>query len=60
MKTLLALAAECVGQVILAVEAGNLRAIKSYQRLGFRAIGKIPRSILVDGKYFEGDFLFLA
>jgi ribosomal protein S18 acetylase RimI-like enzyme len=53
MKALLAYAAEYVEQVILTVEAGNMRAIKFYQRHGFRPIGKIPRAILVDGKYFD-------
>jgi ribosomal protein S18 acetylase RimI-like enzyme len=53
MQALLAYAAEYVEQVILTVEAGNMRAIKFYQRHGFRTIGKIPRAILVDGKYFD-------
>jgi RimJ/RimL family protein N-acetyltransferase len=42
-----------VEQVMLAVEAGNARAIRFYERHGFRTIGNIPRSILVDGQYFD-------
>jgi ribosomal protein S18 acetylase RimI-like enzyme len=53
IQALLAYAAEYVEQVILTVEAGNMRAIKFYQRHGFRTIGKLPRAILVDGKYFD-------
>ncbi|MBV8357623.1 MAG: GNAT family N-acetyltransferase [Deltaproteobacteria bacterium] len=60
MKALLAHAAECVEQVMLAVEAGNMRAIKFYQRHGFHVIGRIPRSILVDGKYFDELQMFLT
>ena len=53
MKALLAHAAEYVEQVMLTVEAGNMRAIKFYQRHGFGVIGRIPCSILVEGKYFD-------
>jgi ribosomal protein S18 acetylase RimI-like enzyme len=60
MKALLAHAADHVEQVMLAVEAGNIRAIKFYQRHGFREIGKIPRSILVDGKYFDEFQMFMT
>ena len=42
-----------VEQVMLTVEAGNARAIGFYERHGFRTIGKIPRTILVDGQYFD-------
>lgn len=42
-----------VEQVTLTVEAGNRSAIKLYERHGFRVIGRIPRSIRVDGEYFD-------
>lgn len=42
-----------VEQIVLAVEASNARAIKLYERHGFRVIGRIPRSILVDGSYYD-------
>jgi RimJ/RimL family protein N-acetyltransferase len=42
-----------VEQVALTVEAGNARAIKLYERHAFRVTGRIPRSILVDGLYFD-------
>jgi RimJ/RimL family protein N-acetyltransferase len=42
-----------VEQVMLTVEASNLRAIKLYERHGFRPIGRMPRSLLIDGQYFD-------
>ena len=53
MMAFLDYAATQVDQVILTVEAGNDRAIRLYERHGFRPVGKIPRSILVDGEYFD-------
>jgi RimJ/RimL family protein N-acetyltransferase len=46
-------ASSLVEQVLLTVEAGNRRAIRLYERHGFRVIGRIPRSILVGGEYFD-------
>lgn len=60
MGEVLSHAAGCVQQVILGVEAANTRAIKFYQRHGFRPVGKIPRAILVDGSYFDELQMFLA
>ncbi len=42
-----------VEQVVLTVEASNARAIKFYERHGFRTIGRTPRSLLVDGTYYD-------
>lgn len=53
-------AADHFEQVMLTVEAGNSRAIGLYERHGFRPIGSIPRSILVDGKYFDEVMMLLA
>jgi len=49
-----------VEQVMLTVEAGNARAIKLYERHGFRTIGKMPRAILVDGVYYDELQMFRA
>jgi ribosomal protein S18 acetylase RimI-like enzyme len=49
-----------VEQVALTVEAGNVRAIKLYERHGFRTIGRMPRSILVDGVYYDELQMFRA
>jgi len=53
IKSFLDFAAVHVEQVVLTVEAGNARAIKLYERHGFHVVGRIPRSILVDGEYFD-------
>jgi RimJ/RimL family protein N-acetyltransferase len=42
-----------VEQVMLTVEAGNARAIKLYERHGFRVVGRMPRSIFVNGAYYD-------
>ena len=42
-----------VEQVELTVEAGNARAIRLYERHGFRTVGRMPRSIRVDGAYYD-------
>lgn len=53
IESLLAYAVEYIEQVMLTVEAGIVRAIKFYQRHGFRMIGAIPCVILTDGRYFD-------
>ncbi len=47
-----------VEQIQLTVNAENPRAIKFYERHGFRAIGRIPRSLHVAGRYYD-DLLML-
>jgi RimJ/RimL family protein N-acetyltransferase len=53
MAAFLEHAAQNVEQVMLNVEAGNARAIRFYERHGFRTVGRMPRSILVDGTYYD-------
>jgi len=47
-----------VDQIQLTVNAENPRAIKFYERHGFRPIGRIPRSLFVEGRYYD-DLLML-
>ena len=42
-----------VEQLQLTVNADNARAIKFYERHGFRTVGRIPRALLVDGRYYD-------
>ena len=51
-------AAGVVEQVQLTVNAENARAIRFYERHGFRPIGRIPRSLNIDGRYYD-DLLML-
>jgi RimJ/RimL family protein N-acetyltransferase len=51
-------AATVVEQVQLTVNAENPRAIKFYERHGFRPIGRIPRSLHVGERYYD-DLLML-
>lgn len=51
-------AAKEVEQIKLTVNAENARAIKFYERHGFRTIGRIPRSLNIDGRYYD-DLLML-
>lgn len=53
IRTLLDHAMKEVEQVQLTVNADNARAFKLYQRCGFREVGRIPRTLLVDGKYYD-------
>jgi len=58
MATLLKHAAGVVEQVQLTVNAENARAIKFYQRHGFRQIGIIPRSLRVGDRYYDDMLMF--
>jgi ribosomal protein S18 acetylase RimI-like enzyme len=58
MTALLKHAATVVEQVQLTVNAENARAIKFYQRHGFRQIGIIPRSLYVGDRYYDDMLMF--
>ncbi len=46
-------AAGCVEQVALTVNAENPRAIRFYERHGFRPYGRVPRAIRVGDRYYD-------
>ncbi len=46
-------AAKHVEQLMLTVNAENKWAIALYERHGFRAYGKVPRALLVEGRYYD-------
>ena len=58
VEALLDHAARHVEQIKLTVNAENARAIKFYERHGFREIGRIPRSLNIDGRFCD-DLLML-
>ena len=58
MNAVLDHAATVVEQVQLTVNAENARAIRFYERHGFRPIGRIPRSLNIGGRYYD-DLLML-
>lgn len=58
MAALLDHASRMVEQVQLTVNAENARAIKFYQRHGFREIGRIPRSLQVEDRYYDDLLMF--
>lgn len=51
-------AANEVEQIKLTVNAENARAVKFYERHGFRVIGRIPRSLNIEGRFYD-DLLML-
>lgn len=51
-------AAKDVEQIKLSVNAENARAVKFYERHGFRTIGRIPRSLNIAGRFYD-DLLML-
>jgi ribosomal protein S18 acetylase RimI-like enzyme len=58
MSALLEHASHIVEQVQLVVNAENARAIKFYERHGFREIGRIPRSLHVGDRYYDDLLMF--
>ena len=58
IEAVLDVAAGQVEQIKLTVNAENARAIKFYERHGFREIGRIPRSLNIDGRFYD-DLLML-
>jgi ribosomal protein S18 acetylase RimI-like enzyme len=61
MRALLDHAAGCVEQVVLTVVATNPRAIRFYERWGFRAYGRESRSVkLADGDYLDETLMALS
>jgi len=58
MTALIDHASDTVEQIQLTVNAENPRAIKFYERHGFRPIGRIPRSLHVGDRYYD-DLLML-
>jgi ribosomal protein S18 acetylase RimI-like enzyme len=53
LKSVLDHAVTCVEQVSLTVMAENARAIRFYQRHGFREYGRVPRAIHVGDRYYD-------
>jgi RimJ/RimL family protein N-acetyltransferase len=53
LEAVLAEAAKRCEQATLSVEASNARAIRLYERHGFRLIGRFPRALLIDGSYYD-------
>lgn len=53
LEAVLAAAAKHAEQATLSVEASNTRAIRLYERHGFRVIGRFPRALLIDGNYYD-------
>ncbi len=53
VEALIDIAMTCVGQVSLTVNAENQRAIKFYERHGFRKYGVVPRALNIDGRYYD-------
>ena len=53
LDAVLAEAAKSCEQATLSVEASNARAIRLYERHGFRLIGRFPRALLIEGSYYD-------
>lgn len=53
MEAAFDVAEDCVEQIILTVNAENVRAIKFYERHGFRECGRVPRAIKIGERYYD-------
>lgn len=53
MHAAIDLASREMEQLKLTVNAQNARAVRFYERHGFREIGRIPKSLFVDGRYYD-------
>ena len=53
MNAVLDVAAQQVEQIKLTVNAENVRAIRFYERHGFRVVGRIPRSLRVARRDYD-------
>lgn len=53
LEAVLTEAGKHVEQATLSVEASNMRAIRLYERHGFRIVGRFPRALLIDGTYYD-------
>ena len=60
LEALIDHAAREVEQLQLTVNAENARAIRFYERHGFRPIGRIPRSLHVGERYYDDLLMFRA
>jgi len=59
LEAVLTEAAKHVEQATLSVEASNARAIRLYERHGFRIIGQFPRALRIDGIYYDELEMYL-
>lgn len=48
-----------LNQVVLTVTTDQLPARRLYESLGFKAFGREPRALLVDGRYVDEDYYVL-
>lgn len=46
-------AAAQIDQITLQVNADNARAVRLYERHGFRTVGRIPHSMRIDGRNYD-------
>jgi RimJ/RimL family protein N-acetyltransferase len=53
IEAALADAAATLEQISLTVNADNARAVRIYERHGFSAVGRMPRSLRVDGRTYD-------
>ena len=59
LEAVLTEAGKHVEQATLSVEASNMRAIRLYERHGFRIVGRFPRALLIDGTYYDELEMYL-